>query len=282
MTIRTSLFALILCAAYAGSVAAADSPGCPDCRDIKAPQDYLACMKTCLADNSTQTSTPAATTSPLDKFAKDAESAGWTLSKKHDTVTDVTSVSVSKASIEALKVSDQPMEVTLTFAADSKAVGGLYLRAPDLSDLKSIPFLSIFDSMVVSALFGSSVTARVDKNEAITLPVRSTKDGIYLEGSEKLLPQMTSGGLLTVRLSGNFTAKTDLYFDLRGFKSAAQWVQLSVGGIKAAPEAADPDESLSDLEKLFGSFLELLPSDNTGSRTADPVTPKNDSDLMKF
>lgn len=282
MTIRTSLFALILCAAYAGSVAAADSPGCPDCRDIKAPQDYLACMKTCLADNSTQTSTPAATTSPLDKFAKDAESAGWTLSKKHDTVTDVTSVSVSKASIEALKVSDQPMEVTLTFAADSKAVGGLYLRAPDLSDLKSIPFLSIFDSMVVSALFGSSVTTRVDKNEAVTLPVRSTKDGIYLEGSEKLLPQMTSGGLLTVRLSGNFTAKTDLYFDLRGFKSAAQWVQLSVGGIKAAPEAADPDESLSDLEKLFGSFLELLPSDNTGSRTADPVTPKNDSDLMKF
>ena len=282
MTIRTSLSALILCAAYAGSVAAADSPGCPDCRDIKAPQDYLACMKTCLADNSTQTSTPAATTSPLDKFAKDAESAGWTLSKKHDTVTDVTSVSVSKASIEALKVSDQPMEVTLTFAADSKAVGGLYLRAPDLSDLKSIPFLSIFDSMVVSALFGSSVTTRVDKNEAVTLPVRSTKDGIYLEGSEKLLPQMTSGGLLTVRLSGNFTAKTDLYFDLRGFKSAAQWVQLSVGGIKAAPEAADPDESLSDLEKLFGSFLELLPSDNTGSRTADPVTPKNDSDLMKF
>ena len=282
MTIRTSLFALILCAAYAGSVAAADSPGCPDCRDIKAPQDYLACMKTCLADNSTQTSTPAATTSPLDKFAKDAESAGWTLSKKHDTVTDVTSVSVSKASIEALKVSDQPMEVTLTFAADSKAVGGLYLRAPDLSDLKSIPFLSIFDSMVVSALFGSSVTTRVDKNEAVTLPVRSTKDGIYLEGSEKLLPQMTSGGLLTVRLSGNFTAKTDLSFDLRGFKSAAQWVQLSVGGIKAAPEAADPDESLSDLEKLFGSFLELLPSDNTGSRTADPVTPKNDSDLMKF
>ena len=279
MTIRTSLSALILCAACVGSVAAAD---CPACRDIKAPQDYLACMKTCLADNSTQTSTPAATTSPLDKFAKDAESAGWTLSKKHDTVTDVTSVSVSKASIEALKVSDQPMEVTLTFAADSKAVGGLYLRAPDLSDLKSIPFLSIFDSMVVSALFGSSVTTRVDKNEAVTLPVRSTKDGIYLEGSEKLLPQMTSGGLLTVRLSGNFTAKTDLYFDLRGFKSAAQWVQLSVGGIKAAPEAADPDESLSDLEKLFGSFLELLPSDNTGSRTADPVTPKNDSDLMKF
>ena len=279
MTIRTSLSALILCAAYAGSVAAAD---CPACRDVKAPQDYLACMKACLAENSTQTSTPAATTSPLDKFAKDAESAGWTLCKKHDTVTDVTSVSVSKASIEALKVSDQPMEVTLTFAADSKAVGGLYLRAPDLSDLKSIPFLSIFDSMAVSALFGSSVTARVDKNEAITLPVRSTKDGIYLEGSEKLLPQMTSGGLLTVRLSGNFTAKTDLYFDLRGFKSAAQWVQLSVGGIKAAPEAADPDESLSDLEKLFGSFLELLPSDNTGSRTADPVTPKNDSDLMKF
>lgn len=279
MTLRTSLSALLLSAVGAGSVAAAD---CPACRDVKAPQDYLACMKTCLADNSTQTSTPAATTSPLDKFAKDAESAGWTLSKKHDTVTDVTSVSVSKASIEALKVSDQPMEVTLTFAADSKAVGGLYLRAPDLSDLKSIPFLSIFDSMAVSALFGSSVTARVDKNEAVTLPVRSTKDGIYLEGSEKLLPQMTSGGLLTVRLSGNFTAKTDLYFDLRGFKSAAQWVQLSVGGIKAAPEAADPDESLSDLEKLFGSFLELLPSDNTGSRTADPVTPKNDSDLMKF
>ena len=279
MTIRTSLSALLLSAVSAGSVAAAD---CPACRDVKAPQDYLACMKACLAENSTQTSTPAATTSPLDKFAKDAESAGWTLSKNHDTVTDVTSVSVSKASIEALKVSDQPMEVTLTFAADSKAVGGLYLRAPDLSDLKSIPFLSIFDSMAVSALFGSSVTARVDKNEAITLPVRSTKDGIYLEGSEKLLPQMTSGGLLTVRLSGNFTAKTDLYFDLRGFKSAAQWVQLSVGGIKAAPEAADPDESLSDLEKLFGSFLELLPSDNTGSRTADPVTPKNDSDLMKF
>ena len=43
MTIRTSLSALILCAAYAGSVAAAD---CPACRDIKAPQDYLACMKT--------------------------------------------------------------------------------------------------------------------------------------------------------------------------------------------------------------------------------------------
>ena len=279
MTIRTSLSALILCAAYAGSVAAAD---CPACRDIKAPQDYLACMKTCLADNSTQTSTPAATTSPLDKFAKDAESAGWTLSKKHDTVTDVTSVSVSKASIEALKVSDQPMEVTLTFAADSKAVGGLYLRAPDLSDLKSIPFLSIFDSMAVSALFGSSVTARVDKNEAVTLPVRSTKDGIYLEGSEKLLPQMTSGGLLTVRLSGNFTAKTDLYFDLRGFKSAAQWVQLSVGGIKAAPEAADPNEALSDLEKLFGSFLELLPSDEASQHSAAPVTPKNDADLMKF
>ena len=279
MTIRTSLSALILCAAYAGSVAAAD---CPACRDIKAPQDYLACMKTCLADNSTQTSPPAATTSPLDKFAKDAESAGWTLSKNHDTVTDLTSVSVSKASIEALKVSDQPMEVTLTFAADSKAVGGLYLRAPDLSDLKSIPFLSIFDSMAVSALFGSSVTARVDKNEAVTLPVRSTKDGIYLEGSEKLLPQMTSGGLLTVRLSGNFTAKTDLYFDLRGFKSAAQWVQLSVGGIKAAPEAADPNESLSDLEKLFGSFLELPPSDVASQHSAAPVTPKNDADLMKF
>ena len=53
-------------------------------------------------------------------------------------------------------------------------------------------------------------------------------------------------------------------------------------GIKAAPKAADPNESLSDLEKLFSSFLELLPSDNAGSRTADPVTPKNDSDLMKF
>lgn len=107
MTIRTSLSVLILCAAYAGSVAAADCPDCPACRDIKAPQDYLACMKTCLADNSTQTSTPAATTSPLDKFAKDAESAGWTLSKKHDTVTDVTTVSMSKTSIEALKVSKQ-------------------------------------------------------------------------------------------------------------------------------------------------------------------------------
>lgn len=279
MTIRTSLSVLILCAAYAGSVAAAD---CPACRDIKAPQDYLACMKTCLADNSTQTSTPAATTSPLDKFAKDAESAGWTLSKNHDTVTDVTSVSVSKASIEALKVSDQPMEVALTFSADSKAVGGLYLRVPNLSNLKSIPFLSLFDSMAVSALFGNTVTARVDKNEATTLKVRSTKDGIYLEGSEKLLPQMTTGGLLIVRLSGNFTAKTDLYFDLRGFKSAAQWVQLSVGGIKAAPEAADPNESLSDLEKLFGSFLELLPSDEASQHSAAPVTPKNDADLMKF
>ena len=279
MTIRTSLSALLLSAACAGSVAAAD---CPACRDVKAPQDYLACMKTCLSDNATQPSASAATTSPLDKFAKDAESAGWTLSKNHDTVTDVTTVSVSKASIEALKVSDQPMDVTLTFAADSKAVGGLYLRVPDLSDLKRIPFLSLFDSMAVSALFGNTVTARVDKNEATTLTVRSTKDGIYLEGSEKLLSQMTTGGLLTVRLSGNFTAKTDLYFDLRGFKSAAQWVQLSVGGIKAAPEAADPDQSLSDLEKLFGSFLELLPSENDGNRTAEPVTPKNDTELMKF
>ena len=279
MTIRTSLSALILCAVGAGSVAAAD---CPACRDVKAPQDYLACMKACLAENATQPSASAATTSPLDKFAKDAESAGWTLSKNHDTVTDVTTVSVSKASIEALKVSEQPMEVTLSFAADSKAVGGLYLRVPDLSDLKRIPFLSLFDSMAVSALFGNNVTARVDKNEATTLTVRSTKDGIYLEGSEKLLSQMTTGGLLTVRLSGNFTAKTDLYFDLRGFKSAAQWVQLSVGGIKAAPETADPNESLSDLEKLFGSFLELLPSENDGSRAAQPVAPKNDADLMKF
>ena len=238
-------------------------------------------MKACLAENSAQT-TSVTTTSPLDKFAKDAESAGWTLSKNHDTVTDVTTVSVSKTSIEALKVSDQPMEVTLTFSADSKAVGGLYLRVPDLSNLKSIPFLSLFDSMAVSALFGNTVTARVDKNEATTLKVRSTKDGIYLEGSEKLLPQMTTGGLLTVRLSGNFTTKTDLYFDLRGFKSAAQWVQLSVGGIKAAPEAADPNESLSDLEKLFGSFLELLPSDEASQHSAAPVTPKNDADLMKF
>ena len=278
MTIRTSLSALLLSAVGAGSVAAAD---CPACRDVKAPQDYLACMKACLAENSAQTIS-VTTTSPLDKFAKDAESAGWTLSKNHDTVTDVTTVSVSKTSIEALKVSDQPMEVTLTFSADSKAVGGLYLRVPDLSNLKSIPFLSLFDSMAVSALFGSSVTARVDKNEAVTLPVRSTKDGIYLEGSEKLLPQMTTGGLLTVRLSGNFTAKTDLYFDLRGFKSAAQWVQLSVGGIKAAPEAADPNESLSDLEKLFGSFLELLPADEASQHSAAPVTPKNDADLMKF
>ena len=278
MTIRTSLSALLLSAVGAGSVAAAD---CPACRDVKAPQDYLACMKACLAENSAQTIS-VTTTSPLDKFAKDAESAGWTLSKNHDTVTDVTTVSMSKTSIEALKVSNQPMEVTLTFSADSKAVGGLYLRVPDLSNLKSIPFLSLFDSMAVSALFGSSVTARVDKNEAVTLPVRSTKDGIYLEGSEKLLPQMTTGGLLTVRLSGNFTAKTDLYFDLRGFKSAAQWVQLSVGGIKAAPEAADPNESLSDLEKLFGSFLELLPADEASQHSAAPVTPKNDADLMKF
>ena len=136
--------------------------------------------------------------------------------------------------------------------------------------------------MAVSALFGNTVTARVDKNEATTLKVLSTKDGIYLEGSEKLLPQMTTGGLLTVRLSGNFTAKTDLYFDLRGFKSAAHWVQLSVGGIKAAPEAADPNESLSDLEKLFGSFLELLPADEASQHSAAPVTPKNDADLMKF
>ena len=238
-------------------------------------------MKACLAENSAQP-TSVTTTSPLAKFAKDADSAGWTLSKNHDTVTDVTTVSVSKTSIEALKVSDQPMEVTLTFSADSKAVGGLYLRVPDLSNLKSIPFLSLFDSMAVSALFGNTVTARVDKNEATTLKVRSTKDGIYLEGSEKLLPQMTTGGLLIVRLSGNFTAKTDLYFDLRGFKSAAQWVQLSVGGIKAAPEAADPNESLSDLEKLFGSFLELLPSDEASQHSAAPVTPKNDADLMKF
>lgn len=278
MTIRTSLSALLLSAVGAGSVAAAD---CPACRDVKAPQDYLACMKACLAENSAQTIS-ITTTSPLDKFAKDAESAGWTLSNNHDTVTDVTTVSVSKTSIEALKVSNQPMEVTLTFSADSKAVGGLYLRVPDLSNLKSIPFLSLFDSMAVSALFGNTVTARVDKNEATTLKVLSTKDGIYLEGSEKLLPQMTTGGLLTVRLSGNFTAKTDLYFDLRGFKSAAQWVQLSVGGIKAAPEAADPNESLSDLEKLFGSFLELLPADEASQHSAAPVTPKNDADLMKF
>lgn len=278
MTIRTSLSALLLSAVGAGSVAAAD---CPACRDVKAPQDYLACMKACLAENSAQTIS-VTTTSPLDKFAKDAESAGWTLSKNHDTVTDVTTVSVSKTSIEALKVSNQPMEVTLTFSADSKAVGGLYLRVPDLSNLKSIPFLSLFDSMAVSALFGNTVTARVDKNEATTLKVLSTKDGIYLEGSEKLLPQMTTGGLLTVRLSGNFTAKTDLYFDLRGFKSAARWVQLSVGGIKAAPEAADPNESLSDLEKLFGSFLELLPADEASQHSAAPVTPKNDADLMKF
>lgn len=278
MTIRTSLSALLLSAVGAGSVAAAD---CPACRDVKAPQDYLACMKACLAENSAQTIS-VTTTSPLDKFAKDAESAGWTLSKNHDTVTDVTTVSVSKTSIEALKVSNQPMEVTLTFSADSKAVGGLYLRVPDLSNLKSIPFLSLFDSMAVSALFGNTVTARVDKNEATTLKVLSTKDGIYLEGSEKLLPQMTTGGLLTVRLSGNFTAKTDLYFDLRGFKSAAQCVQLSVGGIKAAPEAADPNESLSDLEKLFGSFLELLPADEASQHSAAPVTPKNDADLMKF
>ena len=278
MTIRTSLSALLLSAVGAGSVAAAD---CPACRDVKAPQDYLACMKACLAENSAQTIS-VTTTSPLDKFAKDAESAGWTLSKNHDTVTDVTTVSVSKTSIEALKVSNQPMEVTLTFSADSKAVGGLYLRVPDLSNLKSIPFLSLFDSMAVSALFGNTVTARVDKNEATTLKVLSTKDGIYLEGSEKLLPQMTTGGLLTVRLSGNFTAKTDLYFDLRGFKSAAQWVQLSVGGIKAAPEAADPNESLSDLEKLFGSFLELLPADEASQHSAAPVTPTNDADLMKF
>lgn len=278
MTIRTSLSALLLSAVGAGTVAAAD---CPACRDVKAPQDYLACMKACLAENSAQTIS-VTTTSPLDKFAKDAESAGWTLSKNHDTVTDVTTVSMSKTSIEALKVSNQPMEVTLTFSADSKAVGGLYLRVPDLSNLKSIPFLSLFDSMAVSALFGNTVTARVDKNEATTLKVLSTKDGIYLEGSEKLLPQMTTGGLLTVRLSGNFTAKTDLYFDLRGFKSAAQWVQLSVGGIKAAPEAADPNESLSDLEKLFGSFLELLPADEASQHSAAPVTPKNDADLMKF
>lgn len=278
MTIRTSLSALLLSAVGAGSVAAAD---CPACRDVKAPQDYLACMKACLAENSAQTIS-VTTTSPLDKFAKDAESAGWTLSKNHDTVTDVTTVSVSKTSIEALKVSNQPMEVTLTFSADSKAVGGLYLRVPDLSNLKSIPFLSLFDSMAVSALFGNTVTARVDKNEATTLKVLSTKDGIYLEGSEKLLPQMTTGGLLTVRLSGNFTAKTDLYFDLRGFKSAAHWVQLSVGGIKATPEAADPNESLSDLEKLFGSFLELLPADEASQHSAAPVTPKNDADLMKF
>lgn len=278
MTIRTSLSALLLSAVGAGSVAAAD---CPACRDVKAPQDYLACMKACLAENSAQTIS-VTTTSPLDKFAKDAESAGWTLSKNHDTVTDVTTVSMSKTTIEALKVSNQPMEVTLTFSADSKAVGGLYLRVPDLSNLKSIPFLSLFDSMAVSALFGNTVTARVDKNEATTLKVLSTKDGIYLEGSEKLLPQMTTGGLLTVRLSGNFTAKTDLYFDLRGFKSAAQWVQLSVGGIKAAPEAADPNESLSDLEKLFGSFLELLPADEASQHSAAPVTPKNDADLMKF
>lgn len=278
MTIRTSLSALLLSAVGAGSVAAAD---CPACRDVKAPQDYLACMKACLAENSAQTIS-VTTTSPLDKFAKDAESAGWTLSKNHDTVTDVTTVSVSKTSIEALKVSNQPMEVTLTFSADSKAVGGLYLRVPDLSNLKSIPFLSLFDSMAVSALFGNTVTARVNKNEATTLKVLSTKDGIYLEGSEKLLPQMTTGGLLTVRLSGNFTAKTDLYFDLRGFKSAAHWVQLSVGGIKATPEAADPNESLSDLEKLFGSFLELLPADEASQHSAAPVTPKNDADLMKF
>ena len=278
MTIRTSLSALLLSAVGAGSVAAAD---CPACRDVKAPQDYLACMKACLAENSAQTIS-VTTTSPLDKFAKDAESAGWTLSKNHDTVTDVTTVSVSKTSIEALKVSNQPMEVTLTFSADSKAVGGLYLRVPDLSNLKSIPFLSLFDSMAVSALFGNTVTARVDKNEATTLKVLSTKDGIYLEGSEKLLPQMTTGGLLTVRLSGNFTAKTDLYFDLRGFKSAAQWVQLYVGGIKAAPEAADPNASLSDLQKLFGSFLELLPADEASQHSAAPVTPKNDADLMKF
>lgn len=189
MTIRTSLSALLLSAVGAGSVAAAD---CPACRDVKAPQDYLACMKACLAENSAQTIS-VTTTSPLDKFAKDAESAGWTLSKNHDTVTDVTTVSMSKTSIEALKVSNQPMEVTLTFSADSKAVGGLYLRVPDLSNLKSIPFLSLFDSMAVSALFGNTVTARVDKNEATTLKVLSTKDGIYLEGSEKLLPQMTTG-----------------------------------------------------------------------------------------
>lgn len=279
MTIRTSLSAFILCAACAGSVAAAD---CPACRDVRAPQDYLTCMKTCLAENSAQTSTPTAVTSPLEKFAKDAESAGWTLSKNHDTVTDVTSVSVSKSSIEALKVSDQPMDVTLTFAADSKAVGGLYLQAPDLTELKRIPFMSLFDSMAVSALFGKTVTARVDKNTAQTFTLRSTANGLYLEGSEKLLSQMTAGGLLTVRLSGNFTAETDLYFDLRGFKSAAQWVQLSVGGIKAAPEAADPNASLSDLEKLFGSFLELLPSDEASPRSAAPVTPNNDADLMKF
>lgn len=280
MTIRTSLSALILCALSAGSVAAAD---CPACRDVKAPQDYLACMKACLADTADAKKEAAATaTSQLDKFAEDARAAGWTLEKNHDTVTDVTTVSASKPPIEALKVSDQSIDLTLLFSADSKAVGGLYLQAPDLSGLKSVPFMSLFDSMAVSALFGKSVTARVDKNAAQTFTLRSTANGVYLEGSEKLLAQMTTGGLLTIRLSGSLSDKTDLYFDLRGFKAAAQWVQLSVGGIKVAPEATDPNAALSDLEKLFGSFLELIPSENEGSRSAAPASPKNNSDLMKF
>ncbi len=279
MTKRSAFLAATL-AAVALSASAAD---CSSCRSIADQSKYLACMKSCLAGEAPAASTTDAKSSLRDALAQKAAAYDWTTESAHDTVTDVTTVSAAKASVEPLKIADQPVTVTLAFIADTKAAGGLYLKIPDLSGLKGVPFLSVFDNLAVTAVFGSAVTARVDKNDAVELPVQMTSGGVYLKGSEALLAQMTQGGLLTVRLSGSVGEPTDLYFDLRGFVEAAQWVQLGVGGIKEAPAEEKSADALGELKSLFNSFLSMLPAENNDSaRETAPSTQSSDDALMKY
>lgn len=279
--LSVSIFALTLAAT---SALAAD---CSTCRSISDQAKYLACMKSCLAGEAPAVEKPAAQTTQRDALAQKAAAYDWTNESAHDTVTDVTTVSAAKASVEPLKIAEQSVTVTLAFIADTKGAGGLYLKLPDLSGMKGVPFLSVFDNLAVTAVFGSSVTARVDKETAVELPVQMTSGGVYLKGSEALLAQMTQGGLLTVRLSGSVTEATDLYFDLRGFTEAAQWVQLGVGGIKEAPAADASADALGELKSLFNDFLNLIPSEGESpkSESSAPAAPSSSSgedQLMKF
>ncbi len=281
------LSASILALTLATAATAAFAADCSSCRSISDQTKYLACMKSCLAGETPAIEQPAARTSQRDALAQKAAASDWTTESAHDTVTDVTTVSAAKAAVEPLKIAEQNVTVTLAFIADTKGAGGLYLKLPDLSGIKGVPFLSIFDNLAVTAVFGSSVTARVDKEPAVELPVQMTSGGVYLKGSEALLTQMTKGGLLTVRLSGSVTEAADLYFDLRGFSEAAQWVQLGVGGIKEAPAADASADALGELKSLFNDFLNRLPTEGGSSQDdsasgAAPSASSGEDPLMKF
>lgn len=276
---------LILFATLVAGVANA-SGNCTDCRSVMDKTQYLACMKACLSDAAPETASKAEATSiGRQSFARRAVQFDWETADNTDTMTNVTTVTASKTAIEPLRIAEQAVDVTLVFSANTKSEGGLYLKLPSLDSTRSLPFLSVFGNVAADAVFGASVTARIDKNPAIVLPVLAAQGGVYLKGCEALLSEMTTGSLLTVRLSGTIMQDKDIYFDLRGFADAAQWVQLGVGGIKQAPSQLPETDASNRIQELFNIFFGSL-TDAEGSAASQGDIPSDKSsrqnDLMRF